>query len=59
MTEDEYQTLDQTFCMSPNCKNECGRKMNKRTEERMRNMPAHRTSWAFFCDKPKEKEVKR
>jgi hypothetical protein len=45
--------LDRTFCASPNCKNECGRKMTEEQRNRRpENMPV---SYAYFCDALGEK----
>jgi len=42
---------DRTYCASPNCKNECGRKMTdlEKQEAKRRDLPV---SYAYFCDKP-------
>lgn len=39
---------DKTYCASPNCKNECGRKM---TEEEKEKVEKHKlyVSYAYFC----------
>jgi len=51
--------LDKTFCASPNCTNECGRKMTK--EQRKRYLDSiidnpdkitSWTSWGYFCGEP-------
>lgn len=48
---------DKTYCASPNCKNECGRKMTSEEKERL----AQSGSWvsqAYFCDVPPEYQNK-
>lgn len=48
---------DRTYCASPNCKNECGRKMTKKEEEELEKM--NETLWVvvkqgYFCGEPEE-----
>ena len=43
---------DRTYCASPNCKNECGRKMSKEVEKLLKQDKHGRTSYAYFCDEP-------
>lgn len=46
---------DRTFCASPDCKNECGRKMNdydKGVVQR-EEIPV---MWGYFCGEPKRKD---
>jgi len=48
---------DRTFCASPKCKNECGRKMTKKEEEQLEKM--NETQWVgvmqgYFCGEPEE-----
>jgi len=43
---------DRTYCASPNCKNECGRKMSKEVEELLKKDEYGRTSYAYFCGEP-------
>lgn len=52
---------DKTFCASPNCKNECGRKMTKKEEEELEAMRENcwmnvAVSQAYFCDEPIEED---
>lgn len=42
-----------TFCRSPNCMNECGRKLTKEQEEDARNK-GYLICSAYFCGEPKE-----
>jgi len=51
---------DRTFCASPKCKNECGRKMTKKEEEQLEKM--NETHWVsvmqgYFCGEPEEDEL--
>lgn len=51
---------DKTFCASPRCKNECGRKMTKKEEEQLEKM--NETHWVgvsqgYFCGEPEEDEL--
>lgn len=50
---------DKTFCASPNCKNECGRKMTD--EEKKQFDVMNETQWVgvyqgYFCGEPEEGE---
>lgn len=44
---------DKTFCYSPNCKNECGRKLTdaERQEAIKSGLPI---CYAYFCGEPEE-----
>jgi len=44
---------DKTFCASPNCENECGRKLFAEDEEtaRLQDLPV---CFAYFCGLPRE-----
>ncbi len=50
--------LDKTFCASPKCENECGRKMTDDEKERLKELAfrgMNASSWvshAFFCGYP-------
>ncbi len=44
--------LDKTYCMSPNCKNECGRKMPNEYVELLKRIKWERVAWAYFCGEP-------
>ena len=50
--------LDRTFCASPSCKNECGRKMTIEQKKVLAfglskdAFPANYTSWGYFCGEP-------
>lgn len=46
---------DKTFCASPQCKNECGRKMTK-DEEREAKQLNLEVSSAYFCGQPEDKK---
>lgn len=49
--------LDKTFCSSPNCKNECGRKMSEQEKDTLKKMFERvgfslPLSTAYFCGEP-------
>jgi len=50
--------LDKTFCASPNCVNECGRKMSPEETEYLQALKIQGREWdcmvsmAYFCDHP-------
>lgn len=44
--------LDRTFCASPNCNNECGRKMNS-FDLQVTIQCKRSISYAYFCGEPK------
>lgn len=49
--------LDKTFCASPNCKNECGRKMSEKEKAQKRAFEAAQryilpVSYGYFCGEP-------
>lgn len=47
--------LDKTFCASPQCKNDCGRRMTDREREQLTYSQAQYVSYGYFCgeeDKP-------
>lgn len=53
---------DKTFCASPKCKNECGRKMTKKEEEQLEAMREEDwtsvgVSQGYFCGEPEEDEL--
>ncbi len=43
---------DKTYCASPHCKNECGRKMSKEIKQILKADKYGRTSYAYFCGEP-------
>lgn len=49
---------DRTYCASPQCKNECGRKMTKKEEEQLELMKEDDmsvgVSQGYFCGEPEE-----
>jgi hypothetical protein len=47
-------TVDMTFCASPNCKNECGRKMEPDQKSFLYEWPNKPVSYAYFCNVPGE-----
>jgi len=47
--------LDKTFCASPKCTNDCGRRMTDEQRERLTYSQAQYVSYGYFCgedDKP-------
>ena len=47
--------LDKTFCASPQCKNDCGRRMTDAQREQLTYSQAQYVSYGYFCgedDKP-------
>lgn len=51
--------LDKTFCASPNCKNECGRKMAEEEQLLLETILEWERfiSWAYFCGEPKHEPI--
>ena len=47
---------DRTYCMSPNCKNECGRKMSEEVRQLLAKDEHGRTAYAYFCGEPDKEE---
>jgi hypothetical protein len=43
--------LDKTFCASPNCKNDCGRKMNATDKVFLQGHPGYPVSFGYFRGK--------
>ena len=43
--------LDKTFCASPKCKNDCGRRMTDREREQLTYSQAQYVSYGYFCNK--------
>jgi hypothetical protein len=43
--------LDKTFCASPQCKNDCGRRMTDREREQLTYSQAQYVSYGYFCGK--------
>jgi hypothetical protein len=41
--------LDKTFCVSPQCKNDCGRRMTDREREQLTYSQAQYVSYGYFC----------
>lgn len=42
---------DRTYCASPECKNECGRKLSKEDEELTRGKDIY-IAYSYFCGQP-------
>lgn len=49
--------LDRTFCMSPNCTNQCGRQWTKNHEQAAKRCGKDQISMAYFCGEPKRNEI--
>lgn len=53
--------IDRTFCASPNCKNECGRKLPDEYYQDVWKNPGHHAdkliSWGYFCGEPENTKV--
>jgi len=50
---------DKTFCASPDCKNECGRKMTKKEREEFDRLNEDHwmcISQGYFCGEPNEED---
>lgn len=41
--------LDKTFCASPNCQNDCGRRMTLEEHERLIYLNDEGVSYGYFC----------
>lgn len=41
--------LDKTFCASPNCKNDCGRRMTSEERSVLNNLNGRYVSYGYFC----------
>ena len=50
--------LDKTFCVSPQCKNDCGRRMTDREREALTYSEAQYVSYGYFCGED-EKPITR
>lgn len=50
--------LDKTFCASPQCKNDCGRRMTDREREQLTYSQAQYVSYGYFCGED-EAPIKR
>jgi hypothetical protein len=40
---------DKTFCASPNCKNDCGRRMTDKERKELTYLNSDRVSYDYFC----------
>lgn len=45
---------DKTYCASPNCKNECGRKISDELRKLLAQDEHSRASYAYFCGEPSQ-----
>jgi hypothetical protein len=46
--------LDKTFCASPQCKNDCGRRMTDAQREQLSYSQAQYVSYGYFCGEDDE-----
>lgn len=44
--------LDKTFCDSPQCKNDCGRRMTDEERSRLTYLNDKHVSYGYFCGEP-------
>jgi hypothetical protein len=44
--------LDKTFCASPNCQNDCGRRMTLEEHERLIYLNDKEVCYGYFCGLP-------
>lgn len=49
--------LDKAFCASPNCKNECGRRMTDEERANIKYSHGERISYSYFCGGNHENEM--
>ncbi len=49
ITGDSMGYLDKTFCASPQCKNDCGRRMTDRERAALTYSEAQYVSYGYFC----------
>ena len=48
--------LDKTFCASPKCQNDCGRRMTELEHERLVYLNDVMVCYAYFCGEPEVEE---
>lgn len=53
MWHKQMSYLDKTFCASPNCKNDCGRRMTDLERERLTYLNDKYVSYGYFCGEGK------
>lgn len=46
--------LDKTFCASPHCKNDCGRRMTEQEHQRLIYLNSDYVSYSYFCGEPEQ-----
>lgn len=46
--------LDQTYCASHDCKNECGRKMTEEQVKELASMANPKIWYGYFCGYPRQ-----
>ena len=47
---------DKTYCISSDCKNNCGRKITPEIEQLLKQDKYNRTAYAYFCGKPEKED---
>lgn len=47
-------SFDKTFCASPNCVGDCGRKMSESLRMRLDSQKVKPISYGYFCGDPEE-----
>lgn len=50
--------LDKTFCASPQCENQCGRRMTDKERDQLTYSQAQYVSYGYFCGND-ERPIKR
>lgn len=48
--------LDKTFCASPNCTNDCGRRMTDEEHQRLIYLNNQYVSYGYFCGEPDDED---
>lgn len=48
--------LDKTYCISPNCKGECGSELTDEIKEAIERAGPSRVAYSYFCGEPEETE---
>ena len=50
---------DRTYCASPKCENNCGRKASQEDKKFFARHPWYPVSYAYFCGEPEEEETSK
>lgn len=51
-------SFDKTFCASPNCVGDCGRKMSESLRMRLDSQKVKPISYGYFCGEPECPEIR-